>query len=429
MKRKLLAIILAGVMCLGMSGTIWAEGTEAAKEAEETIEGAVVLPAQEAVFTEGEGISAENEPTATAYDEENDMITNLAQDGTVTYTVPEGTEGTFDMYLTVSKILAQFTSQPFAFRINGGDIFSVPVDCQVPADSSEAFTKDGEEYNTGTLMDDGRFLIQSGLELKAGDTIEVIAAFGAKAPSLKGVVYPSVGDVLLVPAGTEVAVGYDHTIPVKEEADPEDPLSGLNIIWLGSSVTYGAYSGGHYSMADAIADNHGAVCEKYAISATTLVNQSESSYVARLKMIPKDKTPDLIVVQLSTNDATTKKPFGEISEGFDMESFDDTTIAGAIETIIAYAKETFDCPVAFYSGSYCEKENYAEMVELLLQIQEKWGIGVVDMFNNEEMKAIYGTDEYAAYMHDEVHPTRKGYVEWWTPVLEESLAEFMASQD
>lgn len=28
-------------------------------------------------------------------------------------------------------------------------------------------------------------------------------------------------------------------------------------------------------------------------------------------------------------------------------------------------------------------------------------------------------------MSDEVHPTRKGYIEWWTPVIEEELAEFL----
>lgn len=86
---------------------------------------------------------------------------------------------------------------------------------------------------------------------------------------------------------------------------------GLNIIWLGSSVTYGAQSGGHYSMTDAIQDNHpGTVCEKYAISATTLVNEKEDSYVGRMKLISKDETPDLFVVQLSTNDATTGKSNG-----------------------------------------------------------------------------------------------------------------------
>lgn len=423
MKKRLLSVLLTCALCLGLTGgaAVFAE------EAGKTVPDAVVIPAADAVFTEGKGVSFENEKVETALAETEGLIVNLEKGGEIVYTVPEGVSGSYDIYLTVSKIMAQFTSQPFSFSINGGDVFSVPIDCQVPADSPAVYNEDGAEYNTGTITDEGRFLIKTGVELNAGDEIKVIASFGAKAPNLKGAAFPGVGELTLAPAGTEVPVGYDYTIPVVEEADPSDPLSGLTILWVGSSVTYGAQAGGHYSMVDAIQDNHPAtICEKYAISATTLVNQSEESYVARLKLIPKDKTPDLIVVQLSTNDATTNKPFGEIAEGFEMDSFDDTTIAGAIETIIAYAKETFNCPVVFYTGSYCEKEHYSEMVQLLLDIQAKWGIGVVDMFNNEEMTAIYGTDQYNLYMHDEVHPYRLGYVEWWTPVFEKDLADFLA---
>ena len=349
----------------------------------------LVIPAENAVFTEGKGVSAENKKAPTAYDPEHRMITCLAKDGKVTYTVPEGIDGTFDVYLTISKIMAQFTSQPFSY---------------------------------------GRFLICRDLTLKTGDTFTVVANYGAKAGNLKGMVFPSVGDLTLAPAGAAVSTGYDYTVKALADPDPDDPLSGLNIIWVGSSVTYGAQAGGHYSMVDAIADNHpGTVCEKYAISATTLVNGDESSYVARLKRIPKDRTPDLVVVQLSTNDATTGKPFGEIAEGKDPASFDDTTIAGAIETIISYVEDTFHCPVVFYTGTYCVKENYAEMVDLLLKIQEKWGIGVIDMYHNEEMTAVYGTDLYNTYMYDEVHPYRIGYVEWWTPVIEQGLQDYLSS--
>lgn len=392
------------------------------------VENAVVIPAESASFTEGKGVSLENKKVPTAYDEEHRMITCLAKDGEVTYTVPEGVDGVFDVYLTISKIMAQFTSQPFSFSVNGGELFSVPIDCQVSADSPAAYTQDGNEYNTGTLMDDGRFLICRSLALKAGDTFTVVANYGAKSATLKGMVFPAVGDLTLAPEGAVVSTGYDYTVKTLAEKDPDDPLSGLNIIWIGSSVTYGAHAGGHYSMVDAIADHHpGTVCEKYAISATTLVNGDESSYVARLKRIPTDKTPDLVVVQLSTNDATTGKPFGEIAEGKDPSSFDDSTIAGAIETIIAYAEDTFRCPVVFYSGTYCQKENYAEMVDLLLKIQEKWNIGVIDMFNNEAMTAVYGTDLYNSYMYDEVHPNRRGYVEWWTPVIEQGLRDYVAT--
>nr|WP_295277831.1 SGNH/GDSL hydrolase family protein [uncultured Blautia sp.] len=435
MKRKV--FIMAMIACLtgisvGTTGGTMAQAEENSVEADSTEaegveENQVLLPASDAVFTEGEGVGPDNEKEPTSYDAEVGMIRAAAQGTEITYTVPEGVEGTYDMYLTVSKVLAAFSSQPFTFTINDEDTFSVPVDLQVPADSPASYKDDGD-YDEGSLTDSGRFLIKQSLELKAGDTIKVTCAFGCKAPTLKGMVFPYVGDVLLAPAGSEVATGYDNTVKTVPEADPSDPLAGLNIIWLGSSVTYGAQAGGHYSMVDAIQDNHpGTVCEKYAISATTLVNEKEDSYVGRMKLISKDETPDLFVVQLSTNDATTGKPMGEVTDSTDPADFDDTTIAGAIETIISYVQETFGCPVVFYTGTYTEKENYDQMVDLLLQIQEKWGIGVVDMFHNEEMTAVYGTDLYNEYMHDEVHPFRKGYVEWWTPVIENYLIEYISN--
>ena len=287
MKKKV--FIMAMTACLigtsmGTTGVTMAQAAEENSveigntEAEEGVEeNQVLLPASGAVFTEGEGVGPDNEKEPTSYDEETGMIRAAAQGTEIVYTVPEGVEGTYDMYLTVSKVLAAFSSQPFTFTINDGDTFSVPVDLQVPADSPASYKEDGD-YDKGSITDSGRFLIKQSLELKAGDTIKVTCAFGCKAPTLKGMVFPYVGDVLLAPAGSEVATGYDNTVKTVPEADPSDPLAGLNIIWLGSSVTYGAQAGGHYSMVDAIQDNHpGTVCEKYAISATTLVNEKEDS--------------------------------------------------------------------------------------------------------------------------------------------------------
>ena len=68
------------------------------------------------------------------------------------------------------------------------------------------------------------------------------------------------------------------------------------------------------------------------------------------------------------------------------------------------------------------------MVDLLLKIQEKWDIGVIDLFNNPDMTAIYDTEQYWTYMFDDVHPTRAGYVEWWTPVIDAALVEYMSAQ-
>lgn len=419
--RKILAFFLASALLLCCGLPALAE--------EPAVDGAVVIPASDASYTKDKGVFIENKKLSTTYDEEHGMIVNLAKGTEITFTVPEGVDGRYDVYLSISKILVQFSSQPFSFSINGEEPWSVPLDCQVSADSPAKDDADGAEYNTGSIYDVGRFLIKSDKALKSGDTVTVIASYGAKGPMLKGITYPGVAGLTLAPVGAEVGVGYDYTVPEKQEVDSSDPLSGKTILWLGSSVTYGAHAGGHYSMVDAVRDLHPAlVCEKYAVSATTLVNGSDDSYVSRLYRIPTDKQPDLIVVQLSTNDATTGKPFGEIAEGRELSDFDDSTIAGAIETIIVYARDTFDCPVCFYSGSYCMKENYAEMVELLLKIQEKWGIGVIDLFNNAELNEIYGSELYDSYMFDEVHPTRSGYVEWWTPVIDAALCEYMSAQ-
>ena len=73
------------------------------------------------------------------------MIRAAAQGTEIVYTVPEGAEGTYDMYLTVSKVLAAFSSQPFTFTINDGETFSVPVDLQVPlhpTQKTESTTKE-----------------------------------------------------------------------------------------------------------------------------------------------------------------------------------------------------------------------------------------------------------------------------------------------
>ncbi len=66
-----------------------------------------------------------------------------------------------------------------------------------------------------------------------------------------------------------------------------------------------------------------------------LTNTSDSSYVERMKEIDPNMDIDAFVVQLSTNDATNGMPLGEIS---DSDEYDDTTIVGAMETIISYVK-------------------------------------------------------------------------------------------
>lgn len=199
------------------------------------------------------------------------------------------------------------------------------------------------------------------------------------------------------------------------------PLKDKTVIFLGSSVTYGYGSMG-VSFADFLQKSDGINAVKEAVSGTTLVDVKHNSYVSRMKTIDKNIKADAFVCQLSTNDATKEMSLGEISEGYNIDTFDTGTVAGAIEYIIAYAQGTWKCPVVFYTQSEYESDHYAKMVTLLLEIQKKWDITVIDMWNDAEFNDIT-QEQRSIYLIDHIHPTKAGYKEWWLPKFQEVLYE------
>lgn len=206
------------------------------------------------------------------------------------------------------------------------------------------------------------------------------------------------------------------------------PLEGKNIYFLGSSVTKGQHSL-DVSFADYLAKHNSTNIVKEAVSGTTLVDNGATSYLARMRSnIPTDAKIDLLVCQLSTNDATTNKPLGNMSSTMELEEFDTKTIIGAIEYILVYAKETWNCPVVFYTGSRYDSVQYEEMVAALIALQDKYEFGMIDLFHNEEMNQVSESD-YALYMSDPIHPTQAGYLKWWLPVMEEYLYEYVETLD
>ncbi len=201
----------------------------------------------------------------------------------------------------------------------------------------------------------------------------------------------------------------------------DSPIKDKTVIFLGSSVTFGYGSLG-VSFSDYLEKTDGIIAVKEAVSGTTLVDVKSNSYVSRMKTIDKNIQADAFVCQLSTNDATKEMPLGEISKGFDLNDFDTQTIAGAIEYIIAYAKATWDCPVVFYTQAKYDSEHYGKMVDLLLEIQKKWDITVIDFWNDEEINNIT-EEQKEIYLIDHIHPTKAGYKEWWLPAFQETLYE------
>ncbi len=217
---------------------------------------------------------------------------------------------------------------------------------------------------------------------------------------------------------------------------PDSPLAGKNIIFLGSSVTYGAAAEGQ-SFVELFEKLDGVNAIKEAKSSTTLADKTSvlaliafgngDSYVKRLKKLDPSFKADCLVCQLSTNDATMKMPLGEISEGTELSDFDTKTVTGAMEYIIRYTKDTWNCPTVFYTGSYYESPEYEAMVKRLYELKEKWNIGIIDLYTDEAFNSI-DKETYDFYMYDPIHPTRAGYIEWWMPAMEKQLTEILKEE-
>lgn len=228
----------------------------------------------------------------------------------------------------------------------------------------------------------------------------------------------------------------------------DSPLKGMTVCFLGSSVTYGAASSG-ISFAEYLAKRNRMHFVKEAVSGTTLTDDGADSYISRMKGLDRSARFDLFVCQLSTNDATKKRPLGEISSPIPFRKNeipgtgsasachaslvpavpvapDTSTVCGAVEYIIGYVRAVWGCPIVFYTNPYYDSAAYAAMVRALLDIGKLYGVGVIDLYSDPSFNDI-SKDRRALYMADDIHPTRAGYLEWWTPKMEEYLYSFFGT--
>ena len=214
--------------------------------------------------------------------------------------------------------------------------------------------------------------------------------------------------------------GDKYSFDAIEETDTM--LRGKNICVLGSSVVYG-HASQECSVAEYFGARFGCTFTKEAVSGTTLVDTGSLSYVSRLKKLDKNVHYDLFICQLSTNDATKEKPLGDLSAD---GTYDTSTVTGAIEFIINYVRDTWGCPVVFFTGSHYDSDRYDAMVKRLYDIQDKYGIGILDLWNDPSFNGISG-ELREIYMSDDIHPTKAGYRDWWGPELERQLLGYLES--
>jgi len=240
---------------------------------------------------------------------------------------------------------------------------------------------------------------------------------------------------------------------IDEVVEISSPLKGKTLYWLGSSVTYGSASNG-VSMADYISKLTGSSFVKDAVSGTTIfsdgssVNSGEKSYTSRLtnsQYFDKDAKVDAFICQISTNDciANNLNKRGRITDDdtLNMEDFNLKTSLGGVEYIISYVTNTWDCPIYFYSGAYFSDGNnktqrqnsnpkgsdYATFIGQVKQIADKWNeymdyhVEVIDLFNDKGFNNQASDKYYSWATSDPIHPKKAGYLQWWSPFIQNQL--------
>lgn len=205
---------------------------------------------------------------------------------------------------------------------------------------------------------------------------------------------------------------YKPTIQGKKMiADPKkSPLWGLSTIFLGDSICYNKVE----QLKDpTTAGWAGRIGPKYNMDWENLgvsgakVTASYNNNLSQQLFPKKDNDYDLIVLQGGINDSTVGAPLGEISTGTRLTSFDQTTYAGSLETLLCFARKYFPEATVVYlihhttpnardlndlSKPNPPKGNRQDYVNITKAACEKWEVPYLNLYEDESFnKQVFDT--------------------------------------
>ena len=246
---------------------------------------------------------------------------------------------------------------------------------------------------TFTVPSYGAYLKMNGLIAKIGEDMLV-----------RGETYPSE----YMPFGT-ITTGTNS-----------NPLAGKRILWEGDSICSGTgFSGGY---AGIISAANGMLSTNYArggatvAGGTTLAEGGNRHWISR-SIGAMDAQADYIIFQGGINDYWLKVPLGAVTGGY-ADAFDDTTFAGAIESMFKLARAKWTSgKIGFIvnfkiSGTSdvtggTKSEKYWDIAR---KACEKWSIPCLDLYKtgglNFEIAAVANAYSMDA---DGCHPNENGY--------------------
>ena len=238
-----------------------------------------------------------------------------------------------------------------------------------------------------------------------------------------------------------IASGTEFKKELARHNPDQSELAGKRVLCVGSSVVNGAYANG-LSFADYLGRFNNCDVQKEALNGTTMAVRESypgESFVERLEarsleLQEQEWQPDVVLIQLSSNDAGKLDPelFGEVT-GEDKISLGDFTVgttAGAIEYMACYVHNFWpEAKLVFFTMPRREAPRYVALIDILYAAGDKWGFTVVDdLWVDPDVYIAEGTNKYILYMYDRLHPTMAGHMLYIEPVIEKALRELFEGE-
>lgn len=211
----------------------------------------------------------------------------------------------------------------------------------------------------------------------------------------------------------------------------KDPLYGKKITCTGNSITAATHSVPGHGYVEQIADAHGMTVDNHAIWGAIIPqgHPRANGDITDIGCIhdtldSMDADADIVVMSGSINDCeyySDASFLGEITGDFSSD-LDLTTFYGALEDMCKKALQKWaGKPIIYVIEHRMTLDNttygqyYLKLHEAIVKVMNKWGISIVDLFNdcpslnyNEGYKTKYTTG-------DGTHPNYEGYERFYVP--------------
>ncbi len=195
-------------------------------------------------------------------------------------------------------------------------------------------------------------------------------------------------------------------------------LYGKRMLWMGSSFSAGTGSGG-ITLCDYLTHINSMEIINESLAHSYLSSVTQNSAVKRFRSsLALVSHTDYLVIEISPIDAEMTP--GTVSEGFDRFTFRIKTTIGALEYLIAYARDLWDPEIILFTLPYCSDPSYERLIGQVHEVSEKWNVHLIDMYHDRELENPDPVKR-SLYMTDITHPTKAGLRDWIVPYMQKKL--------